>query len=173
MKPCTDCKAKKPLNLFPIQKRNIDGRTNRCKKCLYIKYKERILRRQSKYRKNPEVKKRISEYLKRYREKNKKTARNYAHSYHIENAEVLREKARIRAVKYRKTDKYKIRRKVWNKVYWAVKTGKIEKKPCECGNEKSLAHHEDYAKPLVVEWLCRGCHGNLHIKKLADLKSYQ
>lgn len=28
-----------------------------------------------------------------------------------------------------------------------------------CGAEAPLdAHHDDYAKPLTVEWLCRSCH---------------
>ncbi len=31
-----------------------------------------------------------------------------------------------------------------------------------CGKLKVDAHHEDYAKPLVVKWLCRSCHVSLH-----------
>jgi ribosomal protein S27AE len=35
--------------------------------------------------------------------------------------------------------------------------------PCiRCGNEKSLAHHEDYDKPLDVMWLCQPCHKQRH-----------
>lgn len=45
------------------------------------------------------------------------------------------------------------------KLRYEVKMGRIEKLPClECGNEKSEAHHEDYAKPLEVIWLCRKHH---------------
>jgi len=35
---------------------------------------------------------------------------------------------------------------------------------CEaCGREcKVIAHHEDYDKPLEVEWLCRACHAKRH-----------
>ena len=37
----------------------------------------------------------------------------------------------------------------------AVKSGKLIKQPCElCGNEPTQAHHDDYAKPLDVRWLC-------------------
>lgn len=40
-----------------------------------------------------------------------------------------------------------------------VKRGKIVKSPCaKCGELKVEAHHEDYAKPLEVIWLCRACH---------------
>jgi ribosomal protein S27AE len=35
--------------------------------------------------------------------------------------------------------------------------------PCiRCGEEKSLAHHEDYDKPLEVMWLCQPCHKQRH-----------
>jgi hypothetical protein len=47
--------------------------------------------------------------------------------------------------------------------YWkvqnAIKTGRLARQPCkECGAKKSQAHHEDYSKPLDVEWLCVACH---------------
>ena len=45
----------------------------------------------------------------------------------------------------------------------ALRGGIIQKpKVCEkCNKEKKLTgHHEDYMKPLEVEWLCYGCHGN-------------
>lgn len=44
----------------------------------------------------------------------------------------------------------------------AVKKGLIKKpERCEeCGKKKYItAHHEDYSKPLEVDWLCRLCHG--------------
>lgn len=32
-----------------------------------------------------------------------------------------------------------------------------------CGNEAPVhAHHDDYSKPLEVEWICVPCHGRLH-----------
>lgn len=34
---------------------------------------------------------------------------------------------------------------------------------CEsCGDEHTEMHHEDYGKPLEVQWLCRNCHISLH-----------
>lgn len=41
--------------------------------------------------------------------------------------------------------------------------GKLIQLSCECcGDEKSQMHHEDYDKPLQVQWLCRKCHLELH-----------
>jgi hypothetical protein len=46
-----------------------------------------------------------------------------------------------------------------------VKAGNIERMPCEtCGEVDSVAHHEDYGKPLDVMWLCRRCHVKRHLK---------
>jgi len=40
------------------------------------------------------------------------------------------------------------------------KRGKLIPEPCQvCGaTEKIEMHHEDYAKPLDVQWMCRPCH---------------
>lgn len=44
-----------------------------------------------------------------------------------------------------------------------LKRGKLKKQPCAvCGSEKSQMHHEDYTKPLLVRWLCRKHHLELH-----------
>lgn len=43
----------------------------------------------------------------------------------------------------------------------------IDKKPCEvCGSEEKIhRHHEDYAKPLEVNFLCEKHHLEIHGKK--------
>lgn len=47
----------------------------------------------------------------------------------------------------------------------AVKAGWITRDPCEvCGAAKADAHHDDYAKPLEVRWLCRKHHRLHHVK---------
>lgn len=45
----------------------------------------------------------------------------------------------------------------------AIRYGKLTRQPCQvCGNKKSHAHHNDYSKPLKIEWLCHRCHWNKH-----------
>jgi ribosomal protein S27AE len=46
----------------------------------------------------------------------------------------------------------------------AVRDGKLVKQPCEvCGaSDLVAAHHDDYAKPLEVRWLCYPHHAQWH-----------
>jgi hypothetical protein len=56
-------------------------------------------------------------------------------------------------------NKYKAHTIVGN----AIRDGKLFPEPCcECGNPKANAHHDDYAKPLNVRWLCSACHSQWH-----------
>lgn len=45
----------------------------------------------------------------------------------------------------------------------AIADGRLRRGACErCANPKTDAHHDDYTKPLDVQWLCRACHSALH-----------
>ena len=46
----------------------------------------------------------------------------------------------------------------------AIRTGKVQRQPCEIRNCKARAeaHHEDYNKPLDVRWLCAKHHDHRH-----------
>lgn len=47
----------------------------------------------------------------------------------------------------------------------ALRSGKLVKEPCEtCGEKDSHGHHDDYAKPLEVRWLCSKHHTEWHDK---------
>lgn len=55
--------------------------------------------------------------------------------------------------------------KVQQKFRRALKSGLAAKSGCQiCGSEKSEAHHDDYAAPLAVRWLCRAHHLQHHVK---------
>lgn len=44
----------------------------------------------------------------------------------------------------------------------AIATGELVRQPCEvCGHSIVEAHHDDYAKPLAIRWLCPR-HHRLH-----------
>ena len=48
----------------------------------------------------------------------------------------------------------------------AIRYGRLQKAPCEvCGSIKVHGHHEDYAKPLEVIWLCSKHHRQLHAER--------
>lgn len=75
---------------------------------------------------------------------------------------------------YKRSDKYKARRRDYErrykqqnigklrakwKVAYAIKRGVFSKGVCEvCGTNKVDAHHDDYARPLDVRWLCHEHH---------------
>lgn len=64
-------------------------------------------------------------------------------------------------------ERYPEKIKTREKTYYAIKTGKLIKQPCEvCGEINVHAHHDDYSKPFEVRWLCRKHHreltGNLY-----------
>lgn len=47
----------------------------------------------------------------------------------------------------------------------AIASGKLVRQPCEvCGKRDSVAHHDDYAQPLDIRWLCRSHHKQHHLK---------
>jgi hypothetical protein len=50
-----------------------------------------------------------------------------------------------------------------NTVFVEIRAGRMERQPCEvCGNPRTDAHHDDYARPLDVRWLCRVHHREIH-----------
>ncbi len=100
----------------------------------------------------------------KYRRKNRTELCQKSREYYEKNRE--REKERFK--KYQKTrsvitKRDPIKRRTYDILHYALKMGRLQKKPCgECGAEKVEAHHEDYARPLAVTWLCKKCHAKHH-----------
>jgi hypothetical protein len=133
-KECFKCKTVKPLEDFYKHSMMADGRFNKCKTCT----KSDVLEHRNK---NLE---RIREYD---RERGKKPERR-ASSAAISQA-------------WRREDPR--RQRAHNAVTRAIKKERLVRAPCcRCGSERSLAHHEDYDKPLDVIWLCQPCHKQRH-----------
>lgn len=116
------------------------------KKSYYLRNREYILEQRRKYReKHKTIPGKRNEYYKEYRRKNK---------------EIIKEKNKARRKKYYGDLKWRARKDLEN----AINRKEILK-PSKCSNCKNTnkearieGHHEDYSKPLVVLWLCTGCH---------------
>ena len=67
-------------------------------------------------------------------------------------------------ISYPKDDEMKKRRAMaGNMVSVARFRGTLTQGPCEiCGDLETVAHHDDYSKPLTVRWLCRKHHQEWH-----------
>ncbi len=76
----------------------------------------------------------------------------YRVRHYRENRERLNKEARD----YRK--KYPLKVRAREAVRNALRDGRLHKEPCYCGEVKVEAHHEDYSRPLNVEWLCNWHH---------------
>lgn len=134
MKLCKKCNTEKSELEFHKRKASSDGLSNMCKAC------------QSEYDKNrANLPKRVNarvEYSKtdRGREAAKRARKKWLES----NA---------------------IKRGVHVITGNAIRDGRLVKQKCEiCCDSNVVAHHDDYAKPLNVRWLCAAHHHQWHAK---------
>ena len=133
-KECFKCKTVKPLTGFYKHHAMADGHLNKCKEC---------------------AKNDVTEH----RNKNIEKIREYDRE-RGKNSERIKLNTEITKA-WRQEDRR--RGSAHNKVARAIKIGHIVRSPCvRCGEAKSLAHHEDYDRPLDVMWLCQPCHKQRH-----------
>lgn len=125
MKLCKDCKKRLPFSEFYAHSRMADGHLNACKACHKLAVRTR------------------------YREQGGRPEYERARSQRPERKAAVRKYAE--QSKELHPERYKARNAVSN----AIRDGRLQRQPCNvCGNLKVEAHHEDYSKPLSVEWLC-------------------
>ena len=74
-----------------------------------------------------------------------------------------------RARKHRWREEHPDRVKAHNIVNNKISSGRLVRKAncIICGRSPTVAHHEDYKKPLAVTWLCYSCHALHHRGKLS------
>jgi len=133
-KECFKCKTIMPLSEFYKHSAMGDGHLNKCKECT----------------KNDAT---------THRNKNIEKIRAYdkARSKEPHRAKLALEVNRA----WRAEDARRAR--AHGAVAKAIRKGLLVRCPCvRCGEKKSLAHHEDYDKPLEVMWLCQPCHKQRH-----------
>ena len=67
-------------------------------------------------------------------------------------------------------DKYPDKYVAHREMTKAIRNGFLIRKSCEvCGELKVEGHHEDYSKPLLVRWLCKKHHLDVHGGKFSHL----
>ncbi len=60
-----------------------------------------------------------------------------------------------------------LQRSAHNQLTTALRNGRTTRQSCViCGKSPSEGHHEDYARPLEVIWLCRWHHAQRHQNEL-------
>ena len=139
-KKCFKCKTVKLLEDFYKHPKMFDGHVNKCKTC---------------------NKKDVTAN----REKNIERIREYDRERGKNKERMLAASETTRA--WRKEDKRRL--VAHSSVARAMRNGVLKRIPCiRCGNEKSIAHHEDYDKPFEVVWLCQPCHKKRH----KEIKGY-
>lgn len=152
-KTCKVCGESKALEDYYAQKATKDGRAGICKEC--HKARMRVVCA------SPKGKKRD-----RARFYNNPKRRAYSLKQSSDWARDNRE--RSNALKRKSNAKYPEKRQASLDVNNAVRKGTLVKpEACtECGitDVRIHGHHEDYSKPLEVDWLCPACHGLRHRK---------
>ena len=134
MKECFKCKTVKPLSDFYKHSRMADGHVNKCKEC----------------NKNDST---------ANRNKNLEKVRAYDRARSKESERIKAQTEITRA--WRAEDSR--RNLAHSQVARAIRSGALVRQPCcRCGEAKTVAHHEDYDKPLDVMWLCQPCHKKRH-----------
>lgn len=133
-KPCCACKEIKVLSDFysTVRKTGRIWYSGRCKPCHLAHCKEL-----------------------RDSERGKEISKAWRAS--TRGREVMKNRAAKWAAKNK--DKYKAGYLLTN----AVRDARIERQPCRiCGDPKGEGHHFSYDEPLVVDWLCKSCHMDIH-----------
>jgi ribosomal protein S27AE len=139
-KECFKCNTVKPLAEFYKHSRMADGHLNKCKECT----------------KNDANK---------HRDQNLEKIRAYDRE-RGKIPERIKANTDINRI-WRAEDKR--RQLAHTAVARAIRAGELVRNPCtRCGEKKSVAHHEDYDKPLEVMWLCQPCHKQRH-KELKEM----
>lgn len=149
-KICFKCFEEKPLSEFYQHKGMGDGYLGKCKECTKEDTKQTRLNNLEYYKEydknRANLPHRVDARKKYQQTENGKEAMKRSRDSWIKNNLIKRAASQL--------------------VNNAIRDKKLEKKNyCEvCGDSESRihGHHDDYAYPLVVRWLCPKCHSNWH-----------
>jgi hypothetical protein len=157
MKTCFKCNVEKSLDEFYSHPATADGLLGKCKQCTkndVSKHRELNIEK-------------VRAYDRRRGLTKERKLKNSERSKEIRLSGDVDAINRLNECNRRYAEKYPLKKKAKAAVRSALKSGKLLKMPCQvCGNEKVHAHHEDYAKPLDVVWLCVQHHEDVHHRGL-------
>ena len=149
MKTCNKCRRELPSSEFFNSRANKDGKHPWCKVCFQ--------RKVSEYKKaHPELR-RLQD--RRWRQNNRERDRANKDASRLRNMDTVVEGRR----RWRVANPEK--RQAHDRVKKAIQKGiLVRPEKCQaCGVfKKVVAHHNDYSKPLEVDWLCQACHLDHH-----------
>ena len=155
LKTCFKCNAEKPLTEFYRHAQMGDGHLNKCKECTKRDVREHRLLNLAQFR---------AYDRRRASQPHRVTARmvyQQTDAYKIASAKA-HAKQKLKAP-------HKVSATV--AVNNAVRDGRLFKEPCfVCGDADAQAHHSHYGEPLMVTWLCRKHHAELHKEFRAYLR---
>lgn len=147
MKPCRQCGETKPLGEFYRHAQMGDGHLNKCKECV----RARVTAHRAA---NLD---RVRAYDRKRDDLPRRTASRQSYWLRMQGTPELKA-MRLKSNK-RWLDKNFVARRAHVITGNAIRDGKLKRQPCEvCGFFRAEAHHEDYYKPLEVQWLCREHH---------------
>ena len=160
-KRCAKCGDVKPREAFNKDSRSSDGVRSQCKDCvrLYRAANVEAIRERNRAYQAANVES-IREQRKAYRTANIECVRERGREHYADNIDQYMERSR----QWRATDPRRCA--AHSAVAQAIRTGKMVRlSACEsCGDSRYRieAHHDDYARPLAVRWLCASCHQRHH-----------
>ena len=164
-KTCKKCGDEKPLSDFYKHPKTADRRAGSCKECNKSAVREnrkknvdyyraydakrfqddpKVRARHRRYQATPAGKESVDKSRKKWVDANPELARQVRLDWQERNPE---------------------KRFAHHAVNNAVRDGKLAKPDVcqECGTGGKIhGHHEDYMRPLDVDWLCPACHGLRH-----------
>jgi hypothetical protein len=181
-KRCVTCEESKSVGEYYLNCAAKDGFTTDCKECRKARSRawrednpERVAANTRRwYEANRE---RAAENRKRWDLENADRVGELSRRWHEENRDKKRaanrrwrrenpEKEAAKSLRYR--ERYPEKVEARNALNHAVRDGLLGKpeRCSRCGmptpHDELHGHHGDYSKPLEVEWLCVGCHNEIH-----------
>lgn len=97
-------------------------------------------------------------YFREYRKRNRDKIREYNKEY---NKEWRKKNGYHNEENWKKNNPIKL--KAQYKARLALRYGRIKKERCiVCGDINAVMHHPNYRKPLVIMWLCKIHHRQVH-----------